>query len=110
MEESATLFCRQCRNIFKLSMPAGSPPDLKACCPLCGSSEVEESPAWAPLGSGSNIFINSEWEYECQECRRMFKMPIPESPSEEKERECPSCKSRHIHRLNMIGGEPLYCG
>jgi ribosomal protein S27AE len=36
-------------------------------------------------------------------------MPIPKSPTEEKQRRCPSCGAEHIHRLTAIGGEPLYC-
>jgi rRNA maturation endonuclease Nob1 len=109
MEESKFL-CRQCRYVFKLPVQIGSSLNQGMSCPKCGSQEVTEAPVWAPLGSGSNIFDSSEWEYECHECHTRFKMPIPKSPSEEKERICPSCGARHIHRLTAIGGEPLYCG
>jgi hypothetical protein len=69
-----------------------------------------EAPAWAPLGSGSNVFDNSAWEYQCQLCRHKFKMPIPKSPSEARGRNCPVCASPHLHLLTDIGAQPLYCG
>ena len=50
-------------------------------CPVCGADDIVEAPAWAPLGAGWNIFEGNEWEYECQECRHTFKMPIPGSPA-----------------------------
>lgn len=105
-----TLICSQCRNIFKSDRQPGSSPDKKMCCPKCGSREVAEAPVWAPLGSGLNIFDGSEWEYECQECHKKFKMPIPKSPTEEKDRRCQYCGAGHIHRLTGVGGQPLYCG
>jgi DNA-directed RNA polymerase subunit RPC12/RpoP len=82
----------------------------RAVCPVCNSIDLAEAPAWAPLGSGSNIFDSSEWEYECQECHKKFEMPIPKSPSEEKNRKCRYCGMGHIHRLTSVGGLPLYCG
>ena len=110
MEKSTTFFCRQCKNIFRLPVSTGPPLNREVRCSLCESLDVEESPAWAPLGSGTNIFFESEWEYECRECHFQFKMPIPASPSEDKERKCPVCFNQHIDKLNFIGGEPLYCG
>ncbi len=104
--EEFTLLCKQCRNVFKI--PGGNISN-KAQCPDCGSPDIIEAPAWAPLGSGRNIFESSTWEYKCQHCGHQFKMPIPKSPTEEKQRRCPSCGAEHIHRLTAIGGEPLYC-
>jgi rRNA maturation endonuclease Nob1 len=108
--EDNKLLCRQCRNIFKIPVQPGPALEPDMHCPKCGSRDVVEAPVWAPLGSGSNIFDSSEWEYECQLCRDKFKMPIPKSPSEEKGRSCPSCGSRHLHLLTDIGAQPLYCG
>ncbi len=108
MGEERTLLCKQCRNVFR-SQPDNDLLQQETRCPRCGSSNLEEAPAWAPLGSGMNIFDSSEWEYECQQCQKKFKMPIPKSPAEEKERRCPTCNSEHIHCLTA-GGEPLYCG
>lgn len=110
MVEESTLLCRQCRNVFRLSPQNRVSMIRETHCPQCGSTRLEEAPAWAPLGSGSNIFDSSEWEYECQQCRNKFKMPIPKSPSEERERKCSACGAGHIHRLTVTGGEPLYCG
>jgi predicted nucleic-acid-binding Zn-ribbon protein len=108
--EGSTLLCRQCRNVFRIPSQNRCSIIRRTPCPKCGSSEIEEAPTWAPLGSGSNIFDSSEWEYECQECHKKFQMPIPKSPTEEKERSCPSCGAKHIHSLTTAGGAPLYCG
>jgi rRNA maturation endonuclease Nob1 len=105
-----TFLCRQCRNIFKLTVRPGSSVNCEVRCPKCGNTSIEEAPIWAPLGSGLNIFESADWEYECQECQKTFKMHIPKSPTEEKQRKCPSCGAGHIHRLSAAGGEPLYCG
>ena len=109
MVNEHTLLCKQCRNLFKLPL-SQLPQNKEEYCPACGSSQVEEAPAWAPLGSGLNIFDESTWEYECQQCKKKFKMPIPKSPTEDKSRQCPDCGSGHLHRLTSVGGEPLYCG
>jgi DNA-directed RNA polymerase subunit RPC12/RpoP len=105
-----TLLCRSCRHIFKASPRSGPSNNEKINCPRCDSQDVVDTPAWAPLGSGMNIFDSDEWEYECQDCHRKFKMPIPKSPTEEKERGCPQCSNKHLHRLTQMGGQPLYCG
>jgi rRNA maturation endonuclease Nob1 len=105
--EEHTLLCKKCRHIFKL--PGALLNDILSC-PQCGVPDIVEAPPWAPLGSGMNIFDDSLWEYECQQCQNKFKLPIPQSPAEEKSRKCPSCCSDHIHRLTAVGGEPLYCG
>ena len=111
MVEEHTFLCRNCRNIFKLPLSHDiHSKKQNILCPKCGNPEIEEAPCWAPLGSGTNIFESSDWEYECQECRHKFTMPIPQSPTQEKERKCPSCGAGHIHRLTVIGGQPLYCG
>ncbi len=108
--EGRTFLCKKCRNIFKLPLSDSSQPDRASTCPKCGSAEIEEAPCWAPLGSGTNVFESSDWEYECQQCHQTFKMPIPKSPTEEKSRRCPSCGTGNIQRLNVTGGQPLYCG
>jgi rRNA maturation endonuclease Nob1 len=105
-----TLLCQHCRNVFKLLLSQSPSVGGNILCPKCGSPDVAEAPVWAPLGSGLNIFDSAEWEYECHECHKKFKMPIPESPTQEKERSCPFCGAGHIHRLTAVGGEPLYCG
>lgn len=108
--EDYTLICRQCRNIFRLPSHNSCSIPRETRCPKCGSSDIAEAPVWAPLGSGFNIFENFEWEYECQECHKRFKMPIPTSPTEEKARKCQICGAEHIHRLTSVGAQPLYCG
>jgi Zn finger protein HypA/HybF involved in hydrogenase expression len=105
--------CKTCRNVFVSSVQSGSPFNkaiVCLICPQCKSGNVEEAPAWAPLGSGHNIFDSSEWEYECQQCRRKFKMPIPKSPTEAKGRICIACGSHHLQLLTDVGAQPLYCG
>jgi DNA-directed RNA polymerase subunit RPC12/RpoP len=79
-------------------------------CPGCGGSEIMEAPPWAPLGSGLNILENDTWEYQCQECKNTFKLPIPKSPAEDKSRRCLACNSAHLHLLTGAGALPLYCG
>jgi len=108
--EETMLLCRQCRHVFRILASDSCDINKRTACPRCGSFDLSEAPVWAPLGSGANIFNSSEWEYECQECHHKFQMPIPKSPSEEKERKCPACGHGHIHRLDAVGGEPLYCG
>jgi rRNA maturation endonuclease Nob1 len=110
MAEEYTLLCKQCRNVFKSALQPGSSVDGKVCCPKCQGLVVIEAPVWAPLGSGSNIFEDSTWEYQCQQCRHTFKLPIPRSPSEDKNRRCPSCGGGHLHLITDIGAQPLYCG
>lgn len=107
MDENIYL-CQECRNVFKLPMPTGSPPEEGTKCPRCGSQRTEELPSWIPLGSNLSE-SPSVWEYECQQCRKTFKLPIP-TPTQEKEITCPGCGGRHIHRLTASGVEPLYCG
>ncbi len=104
-----TYLCHQCRNVFKLPVPDDLSLGGEAKCPRCGSSHIEEMPSWAPIG-----FNLSEgppmWEYECQHCHNVFKLPVPGSPSQEKEIACPACGGCHIHRLTAVGGVPMYCG
>ena len=105
MEERA-LFCNNCRHIFNL--PAGEANSLIHC-PECGNFDVADAPCWAPLNSGSSIFDDSGWKYECQKCREIFILPIPKSPTEEKERKCAVCGSGHLYLLTDLGAQPLYC-
>jgi rRNA maturation endonuclease Nob1 len=102
--------CKNCRHVFTLNSSVNQLTGLKSQCPACGGKTIEEAPCWAPLGSGSNIFEENTWLYECQECQKSFKMPIPVSPAEEKARVCPTCQSKHIRCLTTSGGAPLYCG
>lgn len=102
--------CKQCRHVFDLQISAGSSLDGEVQCPACGSTDVMEAPAWAPLGSGWNIFESNEWEYECQDCKRTFKLPIPKSHTEEESRKCPFCNSGHLHLLTGGKALPLHCG
>jgi rRNA maturation endonuclease Nob1 len=104
------LLCKQCRNIFQIQEKTSSKSVPDTYCPKCGTRDVVDAPLWAPLGSGSNIFDGSDWEYECQQCRNKFQMPIPKNPSEEKGRICTICGSQHLHLLTDIGAQPLYCG
>ena len=103
-----TYLCNQCRNVFKLPLICSITPEEKEVkCPECGSSRIEEMPSWGPIGFNTPSLV---WEYECQECHNVFELPIPSSPSQEKEIKCPKCGGGHIHRLTSIGSEPLYCG
>ena len=104
--EEHTYLCLKCRNLFVLELNS-SLPNIK--CPKCESIQIEKLPSWAPIGSNLNESLD-EWEYECQSCHNTFKLPVPTSPSQEKEIKCPKCKDDHIHRLTFTGGEPLYCG
>ena len=105
-----TYLCYQCRNIFRLPVPVGSSPEKEAECPECGSMHIKRLPSWAPIGfdlcEGPLV-----WEYECQQCQNVFKLPVPSSPSQEKKGvKCPACGGGHIHRLTSSGFVPLYCG
>jgi DNA-directed RNA polymerase subunit RPC12/RpoP len=105
-----TFLCQSCRHTFKLSVEANSSEKSIIQCPKCGNFDVTAAPCWAPLDSGSNIFNQGDWKYECQQCSHKFIFPIPKSPSEEKTRRCPACQSGHLHLLTDIGAQPLYCG
>ena len=40
-------------------------------------------------GEGDNLYEGPPvWEYECQQCQNRFKLPVPSSPSQEKEITC----------------------
>ena len=104
-----TYLCHQCGNIFRLSADDISPPEKELKCPQCGNSQVRELPSWIPLGADL-AEIPREWEYECQQCKNKFKLPVPVSPSQERNIRCPACDDGHIHRLTRTGFEPLYCG
>jgi rRNA maturation endonuclease Nob1 len=104
------ILCKTCRHVFKQANSGSSSQDKEMKCPACGGTDVMEAPPWAPLGSGLNIFESDMWEYECQQCKHLFKMPIPKSPSEDKSRKCPACGNGHLHLMTIKGGLPLYCG
>ena len=101
----------QTYNAFEDLLPVtgGSLQEKEAECPECGSTHLKSLPSWAPLG-----FVLYEgppvWEYQCQQCQNVFRLPVPGSPSQEKEIKCPACGGGHIHRLTSTGVQPLYCG
>ena len=104
-----TYLCRQCRNVFRSPAPDVPSTAKEVICPVCGSSQAEAVPSWAPIGS--NLSEDTPvWECVCQQCQNVFKLPVPDSPSQEKEIICPTCGSGHVHRLTPAGIEPLYCG
>jgi len=107
MEEFIYL-CQHCRNIFKSPLTCSITLEKEEKkCPKCGSFQIEEMPSWVPIGFTEGSLM---WEYECQQCKNVFKLPVPSSPSQEKEIECPVCGGGHIHRLTSTGVQPLYCG
>jgi DNA-directed RNA polymerase subunit RPC12/RpoP len=107
---NSRFLCRQCRHVFDADTPGDSLTGKEIHCPVCKGLDIIEAPAWAPLGSGLNIFESDTWEYQCQECKKTFKLPIPKSPTEEKSRRCLACNSVHLHLLTGSGALPLYCG
>jgi len=98
-----TYLCHQCGSIFRLTSAK------EAKCPQCGSSQTKELPSWVPMGSDLSEGP-STWQYECQQCKHKFELPVPGSPSQERDIKCPACDGGHIHRLTIYGSEPLYCG
>jgi Zn finger protein HypA/HybF involved in hydrogenase expression len=102
--------CKRCRLVFDIEIRGDSLTGQKVLCPGCRSADIMEAPTWAPLGSGLNIFENDTWEYQCQECKTTFRLPIPKSPAEDKSRRCLACRSEHLHLLTGAGALPLYCG
>ena len=102
--------CKQCRNVFDTEITGYSLREIEVRCSACNSPDIMEAPTWAPLGSGLNIFENDTWEYQCQECKTTFRLPIPKSPTEDKSRRCIECNSEHLHLLTGTGAMPLYCG
>jgi Zn finger protein HypA/HybF involved in hydrogenase expression len=102
--------CGKCSNVFDKEIPNDSCLIIEIRCPSCNSQQVSETPPWAPLGSGFNIFSGDEWAYKCKECSFQFRLSIPNSPDENKKRLCPKC---HSNDLQVITGSkylPLYCG
>lgn len=102
MDIEHLILCKKCRCVFRSYEETP--------CPSCRSSDVMKAPPWAPLGSGQNIFENDTWEYECQDGKHRFELPIPKSPAENKNRKCSVCNSGHLHLLTRTGALPLYCG
>ena len=102
--------CKKCRHIFDVEVSNDAAVTTEVLCPGCASSEVMDAPTWAPLGAGLNVFENDTWDYQCQQCKKSFKLPIPKSPTEEKSRKCIYCFSANIQRLTGTGTMPLYCG
>ena len=107
--EEHTYLCQNCHNLFKLELDLSSVNQNDLTCPKCGSTQINNLPSWSPTGSNLDV-CKLEWEYQCQDCNNIFKLPIPTSPEQEKEIICPECNGGHIHRLTPTGGEPLYCG
>lgn len=108
MGESEYL-CRQCQNVFRLAVSDDLSPEKEAKCPRCGSVDTGKLPSWVPIGFSLHE-APAMWEYECQQCQNVFKLPVPSSPAQEKEIACGVCGGRHIHRLTAVGGVPMYCG
>jgi len=102
--------CTKCRHIFDADISEDSPVKTEVLCPACASSDIMDAPTWAPLGAGRNIFENDTWDYQCQQCKKTFKLPIPKSPTEEKSRKCIYCFSPQLNLLTCTGTMPLYCG
>ena len=102
------LLCHRCGNIFRLTV-GDSFTISEAVCSACGGSDAVILPSWEPLGSNLSE-APYEWEYQCQACSRRFRLPVPQSPSQEKTIRCPYCENGHIHRITAYGREPLYCG
>jgi len=102
--------CKKCWNLFDLAIPDDASVVMDIHCPACRNADVMEAPPWAPLGAGKNIFESDTWDYECQQCKHKFRMPIPRSPAEDKSRKCPACHSGHLHLIIGEKGLPLYCG
>ncbi len=103
--------CNKCRTIFTIEQLSCSlvKQEREVVCPACGSSETDALPVWAPIGFHSHEEVR-EWEYQCEDCRKTFKLPVPESPSQERNLVCPACGKNHIHRLTFLDGVPMYCG
>jgi len=101
--------CQRCGNVFKLPSDSSYPREKELRCPQCGDFQIRELPSWVPFGSDLN-HTPTEWDCECQACRKRFKLPVPTSPSQEKGITCPACDGHHIHRLTPAGYIPLYCG
>jgi Zn finger protein HypA/HybF involved in hydrogenase expression len=102
--------CKKCRYVFDREIAGDASVKVEVRCPVCESTDVMETPTWAPLDSGWNIFETNEWEYECQDCKRTFKLPVPKSPAEDESRRCPFCDSKHLHLLTGGKALPLHCG
>lgn len=101
--------CHQCGHIFRLPAGGTGAPGKGVECPGCESAQIRELPSWVPMGSDLSEG-KSQWQYECQQCKNKFELPVPGSPSQEKNIKCPACNGGHIHRLTPSGYEPLYCG
>jgi len=102
--------CRQCKALLDLSVQSDSEEESEAKCPECGSVYIDRFPSWAPVGY--NVVEGpAMWEYTCNQCKTVFKLPVPNGPLEEKEIKCPECRSMHIERLTALAFElPPYCG
>jgi Zn finger protein HypA/HybF involved in hydrogenase expression len=103
-------FCGECAHVFDITIPEDSCSIVEILCPSCKSQKVSVAPAWAPLGSGFNIFTGDEWAYECMECKYQFRLSIPKSPDENKLRKCPKCRGNQLHLITGSKALPLYCG
>jgi DNA-directed RNA polymerase subunit RPC12/RpoP len=101
--------CRQCKNVFRLPADSAHTLEKELQCPQCGDSQIKKLPSWVPAGSDLSEG-QSLWQYECQQCKKVFKLPVPGSPSQEKVIRCPACGGGHIHRMTTSGVVPLYCG
>ena len=103
--------CQKCRNIFAVPQIACSltREEPEAVCPACGSKDTVAVPVWEPIGFHSHEEVR-EWEYKCQDCGASFKLPVPNSPSQERNIQCPTCGKGNIQRVTLLDGVPMYCG
>lgn len=102
--------CGECSNVFDKTIPEDSCSIVEIRCPSCDSQAISETPPWAPLGSGLNIFSGDEWAYECKQCNYKFRLSIPKSPDENNKRRCPKCRSNDLLVITGSNSLPLYCG
>src|SRR4030067_436670 len=107
--QEENILCHCCGNIFRLTIGRNVAAVKQITCPACSGTDLRVLPSWEPLGSDISETA-LKWRYECQTCLRKFELPVPNSPSQEGNIHCPDCNNGHIHRLTVLGYEPLYCG
>jgi len=50
------------------------------------------------------------WELTCHQCKSNFEVPVPFGPREERELECPHCRSKDIGRIEASTQDAPQCG
>jgi len=51
-----------------------------------------------------------KWEFDCNQCKGKFEVPVPRGPTEEKAIKCPHCGSQDIANCSLGGLEVPVCG